>query len=52
MITILSNYENSIVSLVIKVLLISNKYYKGSTYNVLEEWDTGETPYEPLDLIA
>jgi hypothetical protein len=30
----------------------SDKYYKGSRYNVLVEWETGETTYEPLDLIA
>jgi hypothetical protein len=30
----------------------SDKEYKGSTYNVLVEWETGETTYEPLDLIA
>jgi hypothetical protein len=30
----------------------SNKDYKGSRYNVLVEWETGETTYEPLDLIA
>jgi hypothetical protein len=29
-----------------------DKDYKGSTYNVLIEWETGETTYEPLDLIA
>jgi hypothetical protein len=27
-------------------------HYKGSSYNVLVEWETGETTYEPLDLIA
>ena len=26
--------------------------YKGSKYNVLVEWETGETTYEPLDIIA
>ena len=30
----------------------SDKDYKGSTYNVLVEWETGETTYEPLELIA
>ena len=30
----------------------SDKGYKGSTFNVLVEWETGETTYEPLDLIA
>ena len=33
-------------------LITSDKDYKGSTYNVLVEWETGETTYEPLDLIA
>jgi hypothetical protein len=33
-------------------LWTSNKDYKGSTYNVLVEWDNGETIYEPLDLIT
>ena len=26
-------------------------HYKGSSYNVMIEWDTGETSYEPLSLI-
>ena len=26
-------------------------HYKGSSYNVMDEWDTGETTYEPLSLI-
>jgi hypothetical protein len=30
----------------------TDKDYKGSMYNVLVEWETGETTYEPLDLIA
>ena len=30
----------------------SDKDYKGSRYNVLIDWETGETTYEPLDLIA
>jgi hypothetical protein len=30
----------------------TDKDYKGSTYNVLVEWETGESTYEPLDLIA
>jgi hypothetical protein len=30
----------------------SDKDYKGARYNVLVEWETGETTYEPLDLIA
>jgi hypothetical protein len=30
----------------------SDKDYKGSMYNVLVEWETGESTYEPLDLIA
>jgi hypothetical protein len=33
-------------------LRTSDKDYKGSTYNILVEWETGETTYEPLDLIA
>jgi hypothetical protein len=33
-------------------LRTSDKDYKGSTYNVLVEWETGETTFEPLDLIA
>jgi len=33
-------------------LSTTDKDYKGSTYNVLVEWETGETTYEPLDLIA
>jgi hypothetical protein len=33
-------------------LRTSDKDYKGSRYNVLVEWETGETTYEPLDLIA
>jgi hypothetical protein len=33
-------------------LCTSDKNYKGSTYNVLVEWETGKTSYEPLDLIA
>jgi len=33
-------------------LRTSDKDYKGSTYNVLVEWETGETTYEPLDMIA
>jgi len=26
--------------------------YKGSSWNVMVEWETGETTYEPLDMIA
>jgi hypothetical protein len=33
-------------------LQTSDRDYKASTYNVLVEWETGETTYEPLDLIA
>ena len=33
-------------------LRTSDRDYKGSQYNVLVEWETGETTYEPLDLIA
>ena len=29
-----------------------DRAYKGSTYNVLVEWETGETTYEPLNIIA
>ena len=29
-----------------------DKNYKGSPYNVLVEWETGETTYEPLHVIA
>jgi hypothetical protein len=30
----------------------SDKDWKGSSYNVLVEWETGETTYEPLRVIA
>ena len=33
-------------------LRTTDKDYKGSTYNVLVEWETGETTYEPLDMIG
>ena len=33
-------------------LRTTDKDYKGSTYNVLVEWESGESTYEPLDLIA
>jgi hypothetical protein len=33
-------------------LRTSDKDYKGSTYNVLVEWETEEATYKPLDLIA
>ena len=33
-------------------LISIDKSYKGSKYNVLVEWETGETTYEPLDFIA
>ena len=33
-------------------LLPTDKDYKGSSYNVLVEWESGEVTYEPLDLIA
>jgi hypothetical protein len=33
-------------------LRTSDKDYKGSTFNRLVKWETGETTYEPLDLIA
>ena len=26
-------------------------HYKGSSHNVMIEWDTGETSYEPLSLL-
>jgi hypothetical protein len=33
-------------------LRTSDKDYKGSMSNVLALWETGETTYEPLDMIA
>ena len=33
-------------------LISTDRSYKGSKYNVLVEWETGETIYEPFDLIA
>jgi hypothetical protein len=33
-------------------ICINLKDYKGSTYNVLVTWETGESTYESLDLIA
>jgi hypothetical protein len=33
-------------------IFINLKDYKGSTYNVLVSWETGEPTYEPHDLIA
>ena len=30
----------------------SDKGYKGSKYNALVQWETGETTYEPLYIIA
>ena len=30
----------------------TDKDYKGSSYNVLVEWESGEITYEPLDMIA
>lgn len=30
----------------------ADPHYKGSKYNVLVEWETGESTYEPLSLIA
>jgi hypothetical protein len=33
-------------------LRTSDRYHNGSTYNVLAEWESGETTYEPLDYIA
>jgi hypothetical protein len=33
-------------------LRTTDKDYKGSTYNVLVEWETGEFTYEPLDMIG
>ena len=33
-------------------LISTDRSYKGSKYNILVEWETGETTYEPLDLIA
>jgi hypothetical protein len=34
------------------VICINVKDYKGLTYNVLVAWETVESTYEPLDLIA
>ena len=31
--------------------LQGSPHYKGSSYNVMIKWDTGETSYEPLSLI-
>ena len=33
-------------------LAASDKRYNGSKYNVLVEWETGETNYQPVDLMA
>jgi hypothetical protein len=33
-------------------LISGDPAYKGSRYNVMVEWETGETTYEPLELIA
>jgi hypothetical protein len=33
-------------------LCSSDKDWKGSKYNVLVKWETGETPYEPLKMIT
>ena len=33
-------------------LISTDRNYKGSKYNILVEWETGETTYEPLNLIA
>jgi hypothetical protein len=33
-------------------LLSRDKNYKGSRYNVLVNWETGESTYEPLDVIG
>ncbi len=30
----------------------SHPEYKGSTYNILGEWENGETTYEPLNVFA
>jgi hypothetical protein len=30
----------------------TDKDWKGSTYNILIQWETGESTYEPLNLIA
>jgi hypothetical protein len=48
----LSNFIKSILSLDHGPLWTSDIDNKGSTYNVLVEWETGETTYEPLVLIA
>jgi hypothetical protein len=33
-------------------LRTSDRDYIGSTYNILVEWESEETTYEPLDIIA
>ena len=33
-------------------LLKGDENYKGSRFNVLLNWDSGESTYEPLDLIG
>ena len=33
-------------------LAASNQDWKGSTYNVEVEWETGEITHEPLSIIA
>jgi hypothetical protein len=39
-------------SIYVSDICINLKDYKGSTYNVLLAWETGESTYEPLDFIA
>jgi hypothetical protein len=49
----LNSFTRSVDSPHIKALSKhSEKDYKGSMNNVLVEWETGETTYVPLDLIA
>jgi hypothetical protein len=33
-------------------LRMSDRFYNGSTYALLVSWESGETMYEPLDIIA
>jgi hypothetical protein len=45
-------YKNRLITAHQGPLPISDKDYKGSTYNALVEWETGGTTYESLDLTA
>ena len=33
-------------------LMSNSPHYKGSSYNVLVQWEDGSSTYEPLDIIA